>query len=218
MKARPAAPGRSPAGFASHEGPGASWFRPRFAGAVGGAGVLAAMVGLAASAAMYPGFSLWDDDLSILGVSAGALFFNGGLVLGGCLGEFTALGILVHLSRGRPLRRAGAVLLAFALAFLAALGVITEAFVMVHFYVAFGFFSLFAAASLALGVSFARDADLRAVGWLALFSAAMGVLAWLLPGEGWAISELAAAVPGMLWLGALAFTMARKTDGQPGSR
>jgi len=190
----------------------------RPAGVLGLAGILAAASGVACSAVMYPGFSLWDDDLSILGISAGAPFFNGGLVLGGLLAEFTAAGVLAHLSRGRPLRRAGAVLLAASLAFLAAIGVITEAFGMAHFYVAVGFLSLFAAASLALGVSFARDADLRAVGWLALFSAAMGVLAWFLPGEGWAISELAAAVPGMLWLGALAFTMARKTDGKPGNR
>jgi hypothetical membrane protein len=181
----------------------------RLAGVLGLAGILAAAAGLACSAAMYPGFSLWDDNLSVLGVSAGAPFFNGGLVLCGVLGALNALGIFVHLSQGRPLRRAGAALLALAMAFLAAIGIITEAFVMVHFYIAVAFFSLFAAASLVLGISFIRDADFRAVGWLAILSSGSGVLAWLLPGEGWAISEIAASVPGILWLGLLAFRMAR---------
>jgi hypothetical membrane protein/predicted secreted protein len=185
-------------------------FHPRTAGALGLAGILAMSVGLAGSIALYPRFSLWDSNLSELGVAAGAPFFNWGLILCGVLGAFLAVGALFHLSEGRKLRKAGFSLLAVSLAFLAAIGILTEAFVMVHFYTAVAFFALFAVASLVVGVSLARDQDLRWVGRLALFSAAMGVAAWFLPsGNGIAIPELAAAVPGQLWLALLGYRLTR---------
>ena len=181
---------------------------PRTMGAMGLAGILAMAVGLVGSIVMYPRFSLWDSNLSELGVAAGAPFFNWGLILCGVLGAFLALGALLHLAQGRMLRKAGFGLLAVALALLALIGVFTEAFAMVHFYVAVAFFALFAVASLVVGVSLARDRDLCLIGRLALFSAAMGVAAWFLPsGQGIAIPELAAAVPGQLWLVILGYRM-----------
>ena len=180
----------------------------RTAGAMGLAGILAMAVGLVGSIVMYPRFSLWDSNLSELGVAAGAPFFNWGLILCGVLGAFLALGAVLHLAQGRVLRKAGFGLLAVALALLALIGIFTEAFVMVHFYVAVAFFALFAVASLVVGISLARDGDLCWIGRLALFSAAMGVAAWFLPsGQGIAIPELAAAVPGQLWLVILGYRM-----------
>ena len=185
----------------------------RVAGALGLAGVAAGALGPACAAACYPGFSLWYDSLSMLGTAAGGLWFNGGLLACGVLEMFLAAGILAHLSEGKPLRRAGAVLLMLSMAFLSAVGIVTEDYGLAHFYTAAGFFTLFAAASLALGLSFFRDPPFRTVGALALFAAVMGVIAWFLPGEGWAIPELAAALPGMLWVGALAWTLASKQAG-----
>jgi hypothetical membrane protein/predicted secreted protein len=185
-------------------------FHPRTAGALGLAGVLAMSVGLSGSIAMYPRFSLWDSNLSDLGVAAGAPFFNWGLAMCGVLGAFLALGARFHLSAGGRLGKAGFSLLAVSLALLAAIGIFTEAFAMFHFYVAVAFFALFGLASLVVGISLSRQPDLRWIGRLALFSAAMGIIAWFLPsGNGIAIPELAAAVPGQLWLVLLGYRMTR---------
>ena len=200
----------SPPVSTAQHGRVARLFHPRTAGALGLAGILAMSVGLAGSIALFPRFSLWDSNLSELGVAAGAPFFNWGLILCGVLGAFLAVGALFHLSEGRKLRKAGFSLLAVSLAFLAAIGILTEAFVMVHFYTAVAFFALFAVASLVVGVSLARDQDLRWVGRLALFSAVLGVAAWFLPsGNGIAIPEIAAAVPGQLWLALLGYRLTR---------
>lgn len=203
----------SPAPGSPPDGAAGRFIGVRLAGAAGLAGVLAAAGGVAGSAVAYPGFSLWYDNLSALGVGSTAPLFNTGLLAGGALMALMAVGILGNLCKGRPLRRAGAALLAAALALLAAVGILTEDFGKLHFYTAAGFFSLLAASSLLLGLSLFRDPRLRWPGRLALFSAFMGVSAWFLPGEGWAISELAAAVPGMLWVGALAWTMAGRPEG-----
>jgi hypothetical membrane protein/predicted secreted protein len=215
-QAQEAAPGGGP-GLAGR------LLHPRTAGGLGLAGIAAMAAGMAGSLALDPRFSLWDSNVSELGVTAGAAFFNWGLLACGVLGAFLASGALYHLSAGSNLRRAGFAVLAAAMAALAAIGVLTEAFETVHFYTAVAFFALFAVASLALGLSLAQDSTLRWPGRLAVFSAVMGVAAWFLPGEGWAISELAAAVPGMLWLGLLAFMMAREKTanrgaGEPGNR
>ena len=201
-QAQEPAPGGGPgcAGRLLHQGT---------AGAMGLAGITAMAAGMAGSLAMYPRFSLWDSNVSELGVTAGAAFFNWGVLACGVLGAFLASGALYHLSAGSGLRRAGFAVLTAAMAALAAIGILTEAFETVHFYTAVAFFALFAVASLAVGLSLVQDDALRWPGRLALFSALMGVAAWFLPGNGWAISELAAAVPGMLWLGLLAFTMAK---------
>ncbi len=211
LRERKAEAAAAPDGRAGRPGLGGRLLHPSTAGAMGLAGVLAVVAGLAGSSAQYPRFSLWDNDLSELGVSAGSTFFNWGLIACGVLSAFLALGAMLHLSGEGTLRRAGFALLAGALCLLAAIGILTEAFVMVHFYVSVAFFALFALASLVLGISMARDRVLGWAGRLALSSAAMGILAWFLPsGEGLAIPELAASLPGMLWLGLLALIMARQ--------
>lgn len=176
---------------------------------LGVAGVLAMSLMLAAALALFPHFSFWDDNLSVLGVSSVAPLFNGGAIICGVLGALLALAAGLHLAGGKPLRLMGAAILACGMAILAAIGVFTEAFGMLHFYIAVAFFALFISASLALGISFAREPAYRRIGYVALFSAALGMVAWFLPtGEGIAIPELVASVPGLAWLGLLGMKMA----------
>lgn len=200
----------APRASAARQGLAGRLLHPRTAGAMGLAGVLAVSAGLAGSIAMYPRFSLWDSNLSDLGVTAGGPFFNWGLILCGVLGALLALSSMLHLARGSRLRMAGFALLAVALTFLASIGIFTESFSTVHYYVAVAFFTLFALASLVVGISLSQEDDLRWIGRLALLSAAMGVVAWFLPsGKGIAIPELAASVLGQLWLALLGYRMAR---------
>lgn len=182
----------------------------RTAGAMGLAGILSILAGLAGSLALYPRFSPWDGNVSDLGVSAGSTFFNWGLVACGVLGMFFSLGLASGLARGRPLRLAGAALLGGGMAALAGIGILTEVFGPLHFYVAVAFFALYIPAALVLGLSLSRDGAFRNVGRLAVLAAALGLVAWLLPsGEGIAIPELVASLPGPVWLGLLSFSMAR---------
>lgn len=174
------------------------------------AGVLTMLATLVAAIAISPRFSFWDSNLSVLGVTAAAPLFNTGLMACGMLGGFLAIGTGLHLSGGRPARFAGAALLAVAMAALAAIGIFTEAFGLLHFYIAVAFFTFLIMASLVLGLSFARDPAYKRIGRLAIFSAVMGMLAWFLPsGEGIAIPELVASMPGLAWLGLLGSKMAK---------
>jgi len=183
----------------------------RVAGALGLAGVLTVPFALTAAAAGLRWFSLWDNDLSELGVSSGAPWFNGGLIFCGVLGVLLAVGAGIRSAGARPLRLAGSAVLAGAMATLAALGIVTEAFGLLHFYFAVAFFTQLILASLVLGVSFAKDPAFRTIGGLALLSAALGLGAWFLPkGEGITIPELVATLPALAWVGLLASRMVAK--------
>jgi hypothetical membrane protein len=112
------------------------------------------------------------------------------------------------------LRLAGAGILAGAMVTLASIGIFTEAFGLLHFYIAVAFFSLFTVASLTLGISFLNDSALRRIGIFAMLAAIMGMAAWFLPsGEGIAIPELAASVPGLIWMGLLGISLAGMESG-----
>jgi hypothetical membrane protein len=182
---------------------------PRSAGTAGVVGILVMVIAHLTALALSPWFSFWDSDLSDLGIAAVAPLFNWGLIICGASGMWLALGVGFCLSGGKKLRLAGALLLAGAMAMLAAVGIITEAFGLLHYYIAVAFFSLFISASLVLGLSFVNDPSYRRIGMFALLSALTGVAAWFLPsGEGIAIPELAASVPGIIWMGLLGISMA----------
>jgi hypothetical membrane protein len=183
---------------------------PSISGMMGVAGTLAVVVALAVALAMSPWFSFWDSDLSALGIAPVAPLFNWGLIICGALGVWLALGVGFHLSGGKGLRLGGAALMAGAMVMLVAIGVFTEAYGLLHFYIAVAFFTLFIAASLVLGLSFFNDPAFERVGALAILSALIGMAAWFLPsGKGIAIPELAASVPGIVWQGLLGIKMAR---------
>jgi hypothetical membrane protein/predicted secreted protein len=185
-------------------------WHPRISGMMGVGGILTVIVALLAAMAVFPRFSLWDSNMSDLGVISTAPLFNWGLISCGVLGVFLALGAGLHHTEGKWFRLAWTAILTVAMALLAAIGVFTEAFGLVHFYIAVAFSSIFGVASLVPGISFANDPEYRKLGILALISAALGVAAWFLPsGEGIAIPELVAAAPGLAWLGLLGFRMAK---------
>lgn len=167
----------------------------------GMAGFLAAFAMVGAAMALHPGFSLWDNSLSDLGVSDQAWLFNGGVIVGGGLGLWFCLFLAARFTRGMPLRIAGVALLGLSFASLTALGIVTESWGRLHFWVSVAFFLPMLLASLLLGLSMVRVPALRMTGLAAVAAALMGGQSWLLPrGKGQAIPELVSAAVCLAWL------------------
>jgi len=95
----------------------------------------------------YPGYSIFSNYLSDLGVGPSAWLFNGGLLLAGLLS--IGLGAAFFLKLGNLAGKLGGALLAVASVALASLGVFTEASEPAHVILASAFF-LFSALALFL--------------------------------------------------------------------
>jgi len=110
----------------------------------GVSGVLAPIVAFTfiSLAIVYsPQFSWTGNALSDLGVVEGvtAVLFNSGLIIGGILAIIFASGLFVFL-RNRVLGRIGAFIFTLAALALVAIGIFTENFGRIHYYVSVAFF------------------------------------------------------------------------------
>jgi hypothetical membrane protein len=90
----------------------------------------------------HPQFSWTDNALSDLGVVEGvtAVLFNSGLIIGGILAIIFASGLFIFL-RNRVLERIGAFIFTLAAMALVAIGIFTENFGRIHYYVSVAFFT-----------------------------------------------------------------------------
>jgi len=91
--------------------------------------------------AYSPQFSWTENALSDLGVVEGvtAVLFNSGLIIGGILAIIFASGLFIFL-RNRVLGKIGAFIFTLAALALVAIGVFTENFGIIHYYVSVAFF------------------------------------------------------------------------------
>jgi hypothetical membrane protein len=110
----------------------------------GASGVLAPLVAftfISLAITSYPKFSWTDNALSDLGVVEGvtAVLFNSGLIIGGILAIIVASGLFIFL-RNRVLGKIGAFIFALAALTLVAIGIFTENFGRIHYYVSVSFF------------------------------------------------------------------------------
>lgn len=89
----------------------------------------------------YPQFSWTGNALSDLGVVKGvtAVLFNSGLIISGTLAIIFASGLFIFL-RNRVLGRIGAFIFTLAALTLVAIGIFTENFGRIHYYVSVAFF------------------------------------------------------------------------------
>jgi hypothetical membrane protein len=107
-------------------------------------GIIAPIVAFAfvlLAIALSPQFSWTGNALSDLGVVEGvtAVLFNSGLIIGGILAIIFASGLFIFL-RNRVLGRIGAFISTLAALALVAIGIFTENFGRVHYYVSVAFF------------------------------------------------------------------------------
>jgi hypothetical membrane protein len=159
-----------------------------------------------AAVARSPWFNWQTNALSDLGVSENAVWFNSALIIGAALNGVLALGLGAWLGRGRLARLALAVLLLSAAA-LALIGVFTEAYGAVHWYVAAAYFLLTPVALLLAGVAMWQQ-GLRALGALSICA---GVAAFLTitmtPADGLAVPEILTATITGCWTFTMGMTL-----------
>jgi len=156
----------------------------------GVSGVLAPIIAftfILLAIASYPEFSWTENALSDLGVQQGvvAVLFNSGLIIGGVLALFFALGLFVFLSE-KLLGRIGAFVLVLDTLALIAVGVFPESAEPVHYYASVAFFVLFPISMLFICAAFLHANKMRmclftflvamviAVVWIIQFSIKFG--------------------------------------------
>ncbi|MHA1238003.1 MAG: DUF998 domain-containing protein [Candidatus Odinarchaeia archaeon] len=173
-------------------------------------GPLWAIISIAVSISLSPWFSWTNNALSDLGVSSVAIIFNSGLIV---CGLFAAVFTIVFAkSEGRNLiETVGCIILFASCISLIGIGVFSEAFGVIHFYVSVLFFVLFLLAALVLGIRFILDNETRWFGVYSICVTVIGILGWVfLNFPGVAIPEAVTAFPGAIWLIILSGKIYRK--------
>jgi len=163
----------------------------------------------------YPQFSWTNNALSDLGVVPGitAILFNSGLISSGLLVIAFSWGLPLLLRRKILGRAAASVLILAGLA-LALIGVFTEQYGRIHWYVSVMFFMLFPIAMLLVFVTFLSTAELK-MSLLTLLMAVLAGAVWTIRfGEGVAIPETLAAFGASIWSVVLGLRML-KTSSRP---
>jgi len=155
---------------------------------------------------LYRDFSFWDDSLSDLGMGGTAPLFNGGLVLGGILSMVFYGSLWVSgWKRMDMAARTGAALQPLSMLFMLLVGIFTESFGRLHFYLAVCFFILLVGGTMLLGISMLRDPAVRVRGFFGVVIASLGAVSWLLPrGEGLALPEVLSSLPFFVWMSIMA--------------
>jgi len=144
-----------------------------------------------------PWFRWTNNALSDLGVEeASALFFNGGLVLGGVLLFIFSLGLATTLPN-----KIGAYLLAFGSLSLMGIGLFPETLFIPHYIVSATFFVLLALSLFVIGITTVKKQNDRNIGAIACVFSVIAVCSAVLLNffSGIAIPEAFASFPGIIW-------------------
>jgi len=128
----------------------------------------------------YPQFSWTDNALSDLGVVEGvtAVLFNSGLIIGGILAIIFASGLFIFL-RNRVLGRIGAFIFTLAALALVAIGIFTENFGRIHYYVSVAFFIFAPISMLIICATFFVMRKVK-MGLFTFLTAIIAALVWVL--------------------------------------
>jgi hypothetical membrane protein len=128
----------------------------------------------------YPQFSWTDNALSDLGAVEGvtAVLFNSGLIIGGILAIIFASGLFIFL-RNRMLGRIGAFIFTLAALVLVAIGIFTENFGRIHYYVSVAFFTFAPISMLIICATFFVMRKVK-MGLFTFLTAIIAALVWVL--------------------------------------
>ncbi len=175
---------------------------------IGFLGPLVALVCIAIAIFISPWFSWFDNALSDLGNynngMAAAVVFNAGLIVTAVLMLYFAVTLLRAL-KDWPTRIA-LIILVVSLGFLASIGVFSENFGSLHFYVSVGFFLTFPFAMWTIAISWLRY---RKLWWFCLISFLLPFVSFYmwtsyfggaLPWTGVAIPEIVTSVTAIGWI------------------
>jgi hypothetical membrane protein len=162
-----------------------------------------------------PRFSWTDNALSDLGVVEGvtAVLFNSGLIIGGILVIIFASGLFIFL-RNRVLGRIGAFVFTLAALALVAIGIFTENFGRIHYYVSVAFFTFAPISMLIICATFFTVGKVK-MGLFSFLTAITAALVWILqfavryvPNV--AIPETFSALLASTWIIVLGFQMLKQ--------
>ncbi|MCP8304885.1 MAG: DUF998 domain-containing protein [archaeon] len=134
-----------------------------------------ALASIGTSIALSPWFSWTDNALSDLGVSGVAPIFNSGLIVGGTLAFLFIVG-LARMERANRLGLLGSVVLMVSTLSLIGIGVFSEAFRPIHFYLAVALFVSLIIASIILSIRFALNVATRR---LSIFTLLVGIISFI---------------------------------------
>jgi len=167
--------------------------------------------------ASFPEFSWTNNALSDLGVQEGiaAVLFNSGLIISGILAFVFAVGLVKFLSE-QLLGRIGALVFAIDTLMLVAIGVFSENFGRIHYYVSVMFFALFPISILIIFATLLHRGKVK-TGLFTLLVAAIAAVAWIIQftikfGSNVAIPETISALSASAWSIVLGFQMFQKAS------
>jgi len=167
--------------------------------------------------ASFPEFSWTNNALSDLGVQEGiaAVLFNSGLIISGILAFVFAVGLVKFLSE-QLLGRIGALVFAIDTLMLVAIGVFSENFGRIHYYVSVMFFALFPISILIIFATLLHRGKVK-TGLFTLLVAAIAAVAWIIQftikfGSNVAIPETISALSASAWSIVLGFQMFEKAS------
>ena len=128
----------------------------------------------------YPQFSWTGNALSDLGVVEGvtAVLFNSGVIIGGILAIIFASGLFIFL-RNRVLGRIGAFIFTLVALALVAIGIFTENFGRIHYYVSVAFFTFAPISMLIICATFFSMGKVK-MGLFTFLTAITAALVWVL--------------------------------------
>ena len=146
-----------------------------------------------------PWFRWTENALSDLGVEGfSSLVFNSGLVFSGFLLLVFSMS-LNHLLPEGLLSRIGQALFFFASVDLCLIGIFSETFGVLHFYVSVLFFTLLPLSLILMGVRLVKSSLYKRLGFIALLSSVLAIGIWLPTWVGVAIPEFISALMGSMW-------------------
>jgi len=168
----------------------------------GTCGITAPIVGFSTiltSVFLSPWFRWTENALSDLGVEGlSAVIFNSGLVFSGLL-LFVFSMSLNHLLTEGVLSRIGRWLFSSSSIDLCLIGIFSENFGFIHFYVSILFFTLLPLSLLLMGASLIKTRPYKKLGYLAVLSGLLAIITWLPRWRGVAIPEFFSAFMGSSW-------------------
>lgn len=169
-----------------------------------------ALIGITVSILISPNFTWWGNALSDLGHYTrpdlgdlqlfSAIIFNSGLIVTGLMMLYFSISFFKGLDDW--IAKIGLLIFMASCMFLMGIGVLSENFGELHFFVSVGFFLTFPFAMWAFGLSWLRFANLRLFAVVSLLMPFISLYIWIGIGDFWdgvAIPEIITALSAILW-------------------
>ncbi|MHA1576102.1 MAG: DUF998 domain-containing protein, partial [Candidatus Thorarchaeota archaeon] len=169
-----------------------------------------ALIGIVIAIAISPNFTWWGNALSDLGHYTrtdlgslqlfSAIIFNTGLITTGLMMLYFSISLFKQLND--PIGKIGLLIFMVSCMFLIGIGVLSENFGDLHFFVSVGFFLTFPFAFWTFGLSWLRFPSLRWFAVVSLLIPFVSLYIWIGIGSFWvgvAIPEIITAMSAIVW-------------------